>query len=206
MTNGTAHPPSHEQRRSPSGRLPLSNQPRPATAPSHRTSSSAQHRPPHQGNNTGADPSGPKQYNGNRGTGSSRISTGSVSAGAPEPQNVPRKPDHSILFQTFFKSVGSRTYAAQIKQATNGNQYMVVTEGRRDKNSDDVRKMRINIFSEDFEAFFDLLRQTARYIKEHPLSAEFQAERKKFWQNLGRKKAGMNRGDAPRPLSASARP
>src|SRR5260370_157969 len=40
--------------------------------------------------------------------------------------------DHEILFQHWFKSVGPRTYAAQLKKAGNGNHYLVLTEGRRD--------------------------------------------------------------------------
>jgi len=103
-----------------------------------------------------------------------------------------RKPDHPILFQSFFKSVGSRTYAAQVKKASNGNQYLVITEGRRDKESGEVRKLRVNVFSEDFEAFFNLLRDTTRYIKEHPLPESFQKERLAFW-----KKAGARRKTAP---------
>lgn len=183
-----------EQRKSYSYRSPVSGQSHNA-APLLRTSSSAQHRP----NSAGATR---RDGTGVNGASSTSASASASASAATESSGETRKPDHPILFQTFFKSVGSRTYAAQIKQATNGNQYLVITEGRRDKNSDDVRKLRINIFSEDFEAFFNLLRETTKYIKEHPLPAEFQAERKKFWQNLDRKKAGMNRGDAPRRSSA----
>ena len=52
--------------------------------------------------------------------------------------------DHPILFQQFFKSVGPRTYAAQIKQASNGNHYLLLTEGKREKDSDEVRKTRLS--------------------------------------------------------------
>src|SRR5947208_354484 len=60
------------------------------------------------------------------------------------------KPEAKILFQKFFKSVGPRTYAAQIKEAHNGNHFLVLTEGKRDEATNEVRKTRIFIFSEDF--------------------------------------------------------
>ena len=34
------------------------------------------------------------------------------------------KPEPTILFQKFFKSVGPRTYAAQVKEAANGNHFV----------------------------------------------------------------------------------
>ena len=53
---------------------------------------------------------------------------------APRPSNASRpngdKPEHEILFQQFFKSANpQRTYAAQLKRASNGNHYLVLTEG-----------------------------------------------------------------------------
>lgn len=99
------------------------------------------------------------------------------------------KTDHPILFQQFFKSVGPRTYAVQVKKATNGNHYIVFTEGRRDDKTGDVRKTRINIFSEDFDAFFDLLRQAAQHVKANPLPPDFVAKRKKLWATLAKKKS-----------------
>jgi hypothetical protein len=42
------------------------------------------------------------------------------------------KPEPKILFQKFFKSLGPRTYAAQVKELANGNQMLVLTEGKRD--------------------------------------------------------------------------
>src|SRR4051812_2094716 len=62
--------------------------------------------------------------------------------------------EQKILFQKFFKSVGPRTYAAQIKQARNGNYFLVITEGKRDPETDEVRKTKILVFSEDFKEFF----------------------------------------------------
>src|SRR5437588_9342050 len=46
------------------------------------------------------------------------------------------KPEEAILFQTFFKSVGPRTYASQVKRPANGNHFLVLTEGNRDPDCD----------------------------------------------------------------------
>src|SRR5437016_196526 len=58
------------------------------------------------------------------------------------------KSEPEILFQKYFKSVGPRTYAAQIKKASNGNHFIVLTEGKRDDKSDQVRKTKLFVFSE----------------------------------------------------------
>jgi hypothetical protein len=107
---------------------------------------------------------------------------------APETQSGERA-DHDILFQHFFKSVGPRTYAAQVKKANNGNQYLVLTEGKRDNKTDEVRKTRLFVFSEDFEQFFDLVQKTADFIKANPLSPEFRAKRERYW---AKQAAGAN--------------
>src|SRR4051794_38800663 len=79
------------------------------------------------------------------------------------------KPEHEIFFQTYFKSVGPRTYAAQVKKASNDNQYLVLTEGKRDEKTGEVRKARLFIYSEDFIAFFRMLQETSLFIKANPL-------------------------------------
>ena len=91
------------------------------------------------------------------------------------------KPAPKILFQSYFKSVGPRTYAAQLKQAANGNHFLVLTEGKRDDGSEDVRKTRLFIFSEDFVEFFKLMKQTAEFIKVNPVPAKVKQKREKFW-------------------------
>ncbi len=98
------------------------------------------------------------------------------------PRADAQKTPDPILFQTYFKSVGPRTYAAQLKRAGNGNQYLVFTEGKRDKVTDEVRKTSLYVFSEDFVSFFKLLKETAEYVKAHPLSAEMVQKRARFWQ------------------------
>jgi hypothetical protein len=91
------------------------------------------------------------------------------------------KPEHEILFQQFFKSVGPRTYAAQVKKANNGNHYVVLTEGQRDEKSGDVHKTRLFVFSEDFAEFFDLVQKAAEFVKSHPLPPEVRRKRERFW-------------------------
>jgi hypothetical protein len=92
------------------------------------------------------------------------------------------KPEPKTLFQKYFKSVGPRTYAAQVKEAGNGNHFIVLTEGKRDEKTGEVRKTRLFVFSEDFDAFRDLLRDTFKFVSEHPVSAEVKAKRDKFWR------------------------
>ena len=95
---------------------------------------------------------------------------------APAARRAPRAPSSTaptgkpkvepkILFQSYFKSVGPRTYAAQVKEAGNGNHFLVLTEGKRDDASGDVKKTRLFVFSEDFADFFKLMKQTAEFIK-----------------------------------------
>jgi hypothetical protein len=98
-----------------------------------------------------------------------------------------------ILFQNFFKSVGPRTYAAQLKEAGNGNHFLVLTEGKRDKKTAEVRKTRLFVFSEDFPAFFKLIHETAAFVQAHPVSEEVRQRQAEFWRNSqkrGRRKPG----------------
>lgn len=97
------------------------------------------------------------------------------------------KPEAKILFQKFFKSVGPRTYAAQIKEAGNGNHFLVLTEGKRDDATGELRKTKLFIFSEDFPQFFRMLQETAQFIKANPVPDEVKEKRKRFW---ARKAAG----------------
>jgi hypothetical protein len=98
------------------------------------------------------------------------------------PGERPKADDHEILFQKFFKSVGPRTYAAQVKRAANGNHYLVLMEGKRDEKTGEVRKTRLFVYSEDFVEFFRLVKSTAEFIKANPLPDEMRRKREKFWQ------------------------
>ena len=100
-------------------------------------------------------------------------------------QSSDARPEPKILYQSYFKSVGTRTYAAQVKRAKNGNHYLVLMEGKRDESSGDVRKTRLFIYSEDFVEFFRLIKSAAEFIKEHPLPSEVREKRERFWAKQG---------------------
>jgi len=110
--------------------------------------------------------------------------------------------EHEILFQQFFKSVGPRTYVAQVKRANNGNHYVVLTEGKRDGKTQDVRKVRLFVFSEDFDEFFKLMNATAGFVRAHPVPKEVKAKRERFW---AKQAADAPRGPTPRQPGAAAR-
>ena len=103
------------------------------------------------------------------------------------------KPEPAILFQNYFKSVGPRTYAAQVKEAGNGNHFLVLTEGKRDEGSDQVRKTKLFVFSEDFSAFFRMLHETAQFIKTNPVSEDVKRKREKFWAKKSKAPTGAAR-------------
>lgn len=108
-------------------------------------------------------------------------------ASSVDPKTTPadgERQEHPILFQKYFKSVGTRTYVAQMKVATNGNHYLVFTEASRVKGTDDLRKTRIFVYSEDFKAFFDMLSETLRFTVEHPVPKAIADERAAFWRKV----------------------
>ena len=119
----------------------------------------------------------------------------------------PKAEDHEILFQKFFKSVGPRTYAAQVKRAVNGNHYLVLMEGKRDEKTGEVRKTRLFIYSEDFVEFFRLVKSTAEFIKVNPVPEEVRTKREKFWrrQNQSAAPAASSAPVAVAPMTPSAR-
>jgi hypothetical protein len=96
-------------------------------------------------------------------------------------QSAPAKPEPKILFQKYFKSVGPRTYAVQVKEAGTGNHFLVLTEGKRDTKTDQVRKICLYVFSEDFEAFFKTVEEAAKFTRDHPVPPDVIQRQKKFW-------------------------
>jgi hypothetical protein len=126
------------------------------------------------------------------------------------PASASPKPEAEILFQRYFKSVGPRTYAAQVKKAGNGNHFVVLTEGKRDEKTDEVRKTRLFVFSEDFGEFFKMLHEAAVFIRENPVPEEVKQRREKFWarQKDGGKSVAGARKPGPdavrKPAAASA--
>ena len=114
------------------------------------------------------------------------------------PSKPEGKQDSDILFQTYFKSVGPRTYAAQVKRAGNGNHFVVLTEGKRDENNGELRKTRLYVFSEDFSAFFKMLQETAVFIRANPLPEEIKQNRANYWKKKAREQKGQNEGPSPK--------
>ena len=123
----------------------------------------------------------------------------SKSASPASAPGVATKPEADILFQTYFKSVGPRTYAAQVKKAGNGNHFVVLTEGKKDQNTGEPRKTRLFVFSEDFKSFFKMLQETAVFIRENPVPEEIKKKRDKFWA-----REGQNASPAGRSMTGSA--
>lgn len=104
--------------------------------------------------------------------------------GAPAGRSTPAagaKPEPKILFQRYFKSIGSRTYAVQVKEVANGNHLLVLTEGKRDPQTNEVRKSRVFVYGEDFIHFFRQLHETAAFLRANPVPEEVRARREKFW-------------------------
>jgi hypothetical protein len=91
------------------------------------------------------------------------------------------KAEARILFQDYFKSVGPRTYAAQVKEASNGNHFLVLMEGKRDEKTGEIRKTRLFVFSEDFGAFFRMIEKASAHTKAHPVPADVRKKRERFW-------------------------
>src|SRR5256885_5102176 len=111
-------------------------------------------------------------------------------------KNKPKK-EPRILFQQFFKSVGPRTYAAQVKEAGNGNHFLVLTEGKRDEKSGELRKSCLYVYSEDFVSFFRLLKETSLFVKANPLPPEVADKRERFWATQNKGPGRISRAAAP---------
>ena len=116
-------------------------------------------------------------------------------------RNVAAKPEAKVLFQKYFKSMGPRTYASYIKEAPSGNHFLVITEGKRDEDSGEVKKIKVYVPAEDFGQFFRMLHETAQFIKGHPVPEEIKLRRQRFWAKKEAEQAA-----AAREAAASAKP
>jgi hypothetical protein len=143
--------------------------------------------PVHRVVSPAAKRNGAKAGVGSHGVAANGVASSSVanasrgSNGRIAPPAVNGKPEPKIIFQKFFHSVGPRTYAAQVKELPNGNHLLVLTEGKRDEETGEVRKTRVFVYGEDFSAFFRLLHETATFIRANPLSQEVRDRRARFW-------------------------
>lgn len=96
-------------------------------------------------------------------------------------RSTPNAKDHEILHQSWFKSVGPRTYAVQLRRAANGNHALVLIEGKRDEQTHELKKHSLYVWSEDFGAFFKMLQEAVGAIKAHPVPDEVKKRRAKYW-------------------------
>jgi hypothetical protein len=107
---------------------------------------------------------------------------------APPARNSAKSADATpdkILFQSYFKSVGPRTYASQVKLLKNENHMLVLTVGKPNPEGGEPIKTRFIVFAEDFAAFFRLLQERAHFIKANPLPDKVRLRRQKFWEKQG---------------------
>jgi hypothetical protein len=79
--------------------------------------------------------------------------------------------DRPILYQKFFKS-GNKTYASQVKLGNNGKKYLVLTEGYRDPDTQEVKKHYMRVFENDLKEFFSMLQETVVYLRTHKDDAQ----------------------------------
>ena len=63
-----------------------------------------------------------------------------------------------------------------MKRAANGNHFVVLTEGKRDEKTNELRKSMVFVYSEDFPAFFQLVKATAEFCKANPVPGRGEGE------------------------------
>jgi hypothetical protein len=84
----------------------------------------------------------------------------------------------------------------------------VLTEGKRDEKTGELRKTRLFIFSEDFPAFFRMLHETAQYLKANPIPEEMKRRRQRYWEKQAKEAEQTKRSPdrTPGPATAASRP
>ena len=127
------------------------------------------------------------------GTAASTSRSAPASAAAKEPK---------VLFQKHFKSIGTRTFAAQVKENDKGNHFLVLTESKRDPVSGETKKSKVFVYSEDFAQYFRMLHETAQFIKGHPVSDEVKIKRQRYWARKEAEQAAASR--VPPRVAAAA--
>jgi hypothetical protein len=96
------------------------------------------------------------------------------------------KAKKKLLFHKVIKSLGRRGYAVHLKELSNGNHLLVLSEAKRDTQSGEIRKSRLLVFGEDMTAFFRLLHETATFIRANPLPEDIRKRREKYWTKKNR--------------------
>ena len=124
-------------------------------------------------------------------------SRSSAAAGAAAAAKEPK-----VLFQKYFKSIGTRSYAAHLKENDKGNQFLVLTESKRDPATGETKKTKVFVYSEDFAQYFRMLHETAQFIKAHPVSEEVKLKRQRYWARKEAEQAAAARLAAPARVAA----
>ncbi len=116
-------------------------------------------------------------------------------------------PDEVVLFQKFFKSISPRTYTVQVKRVATGNHCIVLAEDKRDSETNEIKRHRLHIYSEDFGQFFRLLQETVNFVKTHPVPDEIKKKRERFWAKRAEESAGGDDIEPPAiPTKVRVRP
>jgi hypothetical protein len=116
---------------------------------------------------------------------------------------APASKEPKILFQKYFKSVGTRSYAAHVKENDKGNQFLVLTEIKRDAETGETKKTKVFVYSEDFAQYFRMLHETAQFIKAHPVSEEVKLKRQRYWARKEAEQAAAARVGPSRVVPAA---
>jgi hypothetical protein len=137
---------------------------------------------------------------------SSRVTSARNGSTRHSPASSAAAKEPKILFQKYFKSVGTRSYAAHLKENDKGNQFLVLTEVKRDPESGEVKKTKVFVYSEDFAHYFRMLHETAQFIKAHPVSEEVKLKRQRYWARKEAEQAAAARMSPARVAAAPATP
>ena len=99
-----------------------------------------------------------------------------------------------------------RTYAAQLKRANNGNHFLVLTEGKRDESTGEVRKTRLFVYGEDFVELFKMLQATAQFIRVNPVPDEVKKKRDRYWARKADEPAAVRKANPNGPPAPASPP
>lgn len=75
----------------------------------------------------------------------------------------PRLPNQNEIFSKRFGG-GKRTYYVDVKQDTNGEKYVVISEASWKDGSDKKFRSRVMIWKEDFNDLFQSIREIEQYL------------------------------------------
>lgn len=120
-----------------------------------------------------------------------------------------RGSERPVVFQKQFKS-GSRTYASQIKIASNGKRYLALTEGVRDPQTQELKKHVVRVLEDDLKEFFSMMQETVVYLRaKRDAAGEADAAAANAAKPIDEARSSRPaapRSNAPRPVQATKPP